>query len=109
MTAFIFSAKIQSLKKAVTKGDKRKKKESTEEIAKLEEKLKSLEAYKATLDVSEGGSCEASVTREESVTCEDVSTPREQLSALFIDEKQEGGVATGNKKKSKAQRRKVKH
>lgn len=32
----IFSAKIQALKKSATKGDKKKKKEVQEEIAKLE-------------------------------------------------------------------------
>lgn len=39
ITLFISTAKIQALKKSITKGDKKKKKEVTEEIVKLESEL----------------------------------------------------------------------
>ncbi len=94
------------MKKTIKKGDKRKKKEVAEEIAKLEDKLKSLEAYKATLDKSESVTCEESVKCEEGVICEGVSHAREQLNEFAVNEKQDVGVASVNRK-SKAQRRKV--
>jgi OTU domain-containing protein 6 len=39
----LYAGKIQSLKKSVTKGDKKKKKEVTEEIARLETELEKLQ------------------------------------------------------------------
>ena len=92
------TAKIQGLKKAVPKGDKKRKKEATAEITKLEEEFKKLENLKVTLDVPED------VASEET----DVSSAQELLNAVSLDEKQEVGVGTGSKKKSKAQKRKVK-
>ncbi|XP_064393536.1 deubiquitinase OTUD6B-like [Halichondria panicea] len=91
-------AKIQGLKKAVPKGDKKRKKEATAEITKLEEEFKKLENLKVTLDVPED------VASEET----DVSSAQELLNAVSLDEKQEVGVGTGSKKKSKAQKRKEK-
>ncbi len=85
------TAKIQGLKKAVPKGDKKRKKAATVEIAKLEEELKVM------LEVPED------IATEEN----DVSSAQEQLSVVCLDKKQEVGVGTGSKKKSKAQKRKV--
>ncbi len=86
------TAKIQGLKKAVPKGDKKRKKAATVEIAKLEEELKVM------LEVPED-----IATEENDVS----SAAQEQLSVVCLDEKQEVGVETGSKKKSKAQKRKV--
>lgn len=56
---FFFSAKIQSMKYSIPKGDKKKKKEVTLEIAKLEEELN--EKHKKELESSENVSTVSNV------------------------------------------------
>lgn len=107
LNALYIAGKIQSLKKSIPKGDKRKKREVTSEITKLEQEMKTLENMKARMDTSsQRGDGDVTIATKEAVE-DDVSDIQERLGGADLDGEQEVGVVTGNRKKSRAQKRKV--
>ena len=79
----------------------------TSEITRLEQELKTLEDFKARMDTSsQRGDDDVTIATKQADE-DDVADIQERLGEADLDGGQEVGVVTGNRKKSRAQKRKV--